>query len=38
MRAARWVAAIKEMRGVFARLEAYGYPPERQEVRTARAL
>lgn len=29
----RWVSTVKEMREVFARLEAQGYPRERQEVR-----
>jgi hypothetical protein len=29
----RWVAVVKELRDVFARLEAQGYPRERQEVR-----
>lgn len=28
----RWVSVVKEMREVFARLEAQGYPRERQEV------
>lgn len=28
----RWVAVVKEMREVFGRLEAQGYPRERQEV------
>jgi hypothetical protein len=30
--ACRWVVAVKEMREVFARLEAQGYPRDRQEV------
>lgn len=31
-RRARWVAGVREMRGVLARAEAAGFPRERQEV------